>query len=1270
MTGQSGAASDRVYETVTDETVAQKELDEIRYRRHEASTSGRAEVRVDRDSNEEIQHSLTGLAFSGGGIRSGAICLGVLKALRRTRLLWFFDYLSTVSGGGYAGAYLSSAALCTTRAGALKYENQDGTESAASESAESSPEEAAAGPVPTDDDSNRVLKALHGEEKQSERMQDFIFGGHYLIRTRRFLNRYLMGTSLLWALTFSALASMALILSLMFRSMDSDGVRDWLAGLGFRTDIPRGLFPAFCLALLWFTCWSVSYFRDGSHAKGKRASYVLTLFFLAVGVAVAALLGNGEFGSISWLSSNGSDGFFSEHLREFARLALYGFIGVGLIPYLRPSRFIQSGAKPKKASERVIFALSSRVLVYGVPFLLVSWFAMENVSGWSETRATPKSMNRAMQHAAEAQSKPEKDSDKENSDNQPDKRTGQDHRQEVIALAHAEVKDWKSRSPAWAPLWSQLRHAQKVAAEKKTDEKSSDGQLEVEDRKPHPGFFIWGQIHDRRINCEHNGLEFDTLELAIDSLHKKLELSRRLFNRSRDGKSNTMVERVSRRSYALATYLPDWWRSSTDSWHSVPNDFDDGPRNPIRQLANLRQNIRDIKEAITAHLDYQLKTALLDKCDWELRVKELEADSDKEAAKQLSAALRKAEHFYQAHDLDTFQESTADWNAETWLKLAMINRELVAAAWPDTITDREVVFASAVQGPDQAWRFNWLLCSLAVFALLALVVNVNATGLHGFYSRGLAENWIEPVPGIGRQIPLARLATTSEGLPYHLIMASVHWLGRRNKHSGDLQRDSFLFSKLFCGCRKSGYVDSKDYMEGDITLPDAIAVSGAAVSPVQQGNPLVKALLWLANVRLGQWLENPRFARVQPLLQFIDRRTITPLRLLVSSWRRAEERPHYFVSDGGHHENLGVGTLFERRCRFILSIDASQDQEYEFADLATLIRWARVKHGVVLEPVPLDKPDELSKGIGHWNQLSPEKADSRLDEKRLAERHFVLLRIHYPDRPKEEGSWLVYVKASLTGDEPVDLLRYAERDEDFPHNSTADQFYDPDRFESYRQLGEHLIDSVVHELPAAMREELSHEADRSYLNALIQRMNQSDVEVTVQDDQEIDGLVQQAATTLENRDASLDDRQAAATVLSSYLDRPAAVRALIGVVGDPEGMLANLALNILRDVSLALISEFNNPESGLNDTQAAVRERVCDLLADLLLEAEPPAAIVTRLIEIAKGGRGVRKGERRSALHALNACQKRIVNKDDQQTVQDLVNAAATTKAAATSSDD
>lgn len=45
-----------------------------------------------------------GLALSGGGIRSATFCFGLLRGLAQNGLLHRFDYLSTVSGGGYIGA--------------------------------------------------------------------------------------------------------------------------------------------------------------------------------------------------------------------------------------------------------------------------------------------------------------------------------------------------------------------------------------------------------------------------------------------------------------------------------------------------------------------------------------------------------------------------------------------------------------------------------------------------------------------------------------------------------------------------------------------------------------------------------------------------------------------------------------------------------------------------------------------------------------------------------------------------------------------------------------------------------------------------------------------------------------------------------------------------------------------------------------------------------------------------------------------------------------
>ena len=62
-----------------------------------------------RSSTEPAGDERIGLAFSGGGIRSATFGLGVLEALKQRGLLRSIQYLSTVSGGGYIGAWLSAS---------------------------------------------------------------------------------------------------------------------------------------------------------------------------------------------------------------------------------------------------------------------------------------------------------------------------------------------------------------------------------------------------------------------------------------------------------------------------------------------------------------------------------------------------------------------------------------------------------------------------------------------------------------------------------------------------------------------------------------------------------------------------------------------------------------------------------------------------------------------------------------------------------------------------------------------------------------------------------------------------------------------------------------------------------------------------------------------------------------------------------------------------------------------------------------------------------
>ena len=57
---------------------------------------------------EALDMHLSGLAISGGGIRSATFALGVLQGLADLDLLKRFDYISTVSGGGYIGGWLAA----------------------------------------------------------------------------------------------------------------------------------------------------------------------------------------------------------------------------------------------------------------------------------------------------------------------------------------------------------------------------------------------------------------------------------------------------------------------------------------------------------------------------------------------------------------------------------------------------------------------------------------------------------------------------------------------------------------------------------------------------------------------------------------------------------------------------------------------------------------------------------------------------------------------------------------------------------------------------------------------------------------------------------------------------------------------------------------------------------------------------------------------------------------------------------------------------------
>jgi hypothetical protein len=150
----------------------------------------------------------------------------------------------------------------------------------------------------------------------------------------------------------------------------------------------------------------------------------------------------------------------------------------------------------------------------------------------------------------------------------------------------------------------------------------------------------------------------------------------------------------------------------------------------------------------------------------------------------------------------------------------------------------------------------------------------------------------------------------------------------------------------------------------------------------------------------------------------------------------ADDRtPQLHLSDGGHFENLGLYELIRRHLRYIIVSDAGQDEDVAFDDLGNAIRRVREDFGVEIE---ID--------------ISPLRPDSQLK----SAQHVVVGTVHYDGFEGCDKGTMIYLKPTITGDEPGDIQQYRSRNRLFPHEPTTDQFFAEAQWESYRRVGEHI----------------------------------------------------------------------------------------------------------------------------------------------------------------------------------------------------------------------
>jgi hypothetical protein len=367
---------------------------------------------------------------------------------------------------------------------------------------------------------------------------------------------------------------------------------------------------------------------------------------------------------------------------------------------------------------------------------------------------------------------------------------------------------------------------------------------------------------------------------------------------------------------------------------------------------------------------------------------------------------------------------------------------------------------------------------------LASRVNVNTFSMHHFYRNRLVRAYLgasrqrahrEPNAFTGfdpeDDIRLHRFIVDDESEvhdrvtdcqrsyrgPFPIINTALNVTKGQDLGIQQRRAESFIFTPLWSGfdyMRKQTLVRESASLEfafrqtkffGDqmnsgtnqgAHLGTAMAISGAAFSSNAgfHTSPPLAFLLTVFGVRLGWWAGNPRkttWSKGSPP------ESLTYLACELTA-NTTVDRDFVLLTDGGHFENMGLYELVRRRCQFIIVCDAEQDEKFKLEGIGGAVRKCRSDFGVVID-LNLD----VLKPLG-------DPATSML--------HFSVGTVRYPGHDK--CGKLVYIKASLTGDESVDLIEFGQRHPEFPHTPTINQMFDESHFESYRELGHHVGSTV------------------------------------------------------------------------------------------------------------------------------------------------------------------------------------------------------------------
>ena len=358
---------------------------------------------------------------------------------------------------------------------------------------------------------------------------------------------------------------------------------------------------------------------------------------------------------------------------------------------------------------------------------------------------------------------------------------------------------------------------------------------------------------------------------------------------------------------------------------------------------------------------------------------------------------------------------------------------------------------------------NWALgVGLAVLVIsvgTGWFANLNYISIHKYYRDRLMEAFMPNPGGIGKcadakEANKAKLSDMcSTNAPYHLVNTNVVLVDSDDPRWKVRGGDAFLLSPKYCGSTATDWQKTTCYMKDDpLTLATAVAISGAAANPNTASggsgptrNPALSLLMALLNIRLGYWVPHPTKQKALKIVNHFH-----------AAWRELSPRGYeenqkmLQLSDGSHFENLGVYELVRRKVKLIICCDASADPGFKFTDLQNLVRRIGSDLGA---RIVFNKPNHLERLIPR-DQGVPSYPPSV----KFADQGHINGTIAYSDNTK---GTLILLKSTMIRNVGLLLKGYKGANPVFPDQSTADQFFDEEQFEAYRELGYEIAKRMI-----------------------------------------------------------------------------------------------------------------------------------------------------------------------------------------------------------------